>query len=197
MHRNSSLIFDQRCLQYFRDGDSILEVGPGGYPSYYLCAITQRFKRIEYACCDRNNTRIEHRVKRSQGRGVFGGEVKTTVYKMNCESIIAEDGTFDVVFSGQVLGFAQRPWILVTEMARVIRPGGLLIAITPVSWKYAPCPFDGWRILASGLRSLYEDSRVDVIECGNLSLDKTGVDIPNQIGGGEVVDSYCIGRKPA
>jgi hypothetical protein len=82
-------------------------------------------------------------------------------------------------------------------MARVLKPGGFLINITPVTWKYAPCPYDGWRILASGLRSLYEDAGLEVVECGNLSLDKSGVDNPNQFGGGEVVDAYAVGRKPS
>ena len=187
MHRNSLLLFEKYCLPMIKPGAAVLEVGPGGYPSQYLDAITRKAGSIFYFCCDRNNGRLAKRV-----RGAPVNQVDMlTEWRIDCEP-----ETYDVVLSGQVLGYCQRPWVLVPEMARVLRPGGILMTITPLTWKYGPCPFDGWRMYASALRVLYEDAGLEILLTKTESLDQSSDDHRFQTNPGPVIDTLAIGRKP-
>lgn len=76
-------------------------------------------------------------------------------------------GTFDVVISGQTLEHAAHPWILMKEMSRIVKPGGKVCAIAP--WKFHEhkdelCPYDRWRILSDGMRTLMEEAGLVVLE---------------------------------
>lgn len=87
---------------------------------------------------------------------------------------------FDVVLSGQCLEHVERPWRLVPEMARVLRPGGWLILTAPWRWELHRCPLDCWRILPDGMRVLFEEARVEIVE--TFLVQKN--------------DCWGIGRKP-
>ena len=67
-------------------------------------------------------------------------------------------GEFDVVISGSTLEHVARPWLLVAEMVRVLKPGGLLAIVT--HWKFAEhrYPSDYWRFLPDGMRVLFDDT---------------------------------------
>ena len=78
------------------------------------------------------------------------------------------DNSFDVVVSGQCLEHAEHPWILTKEMARVLKHRGIFFWIAP--WKFQvhkspECPFDRWRILEDGMRTLAVDAGLTVIDC--------------------------------
>jgi SAM-dependent methyltransferase len=73
------------------------------------------------------------------------------------DTIQGPGAAYDVVISGQCLEHVKRPWRLVPEMARMLRPGGLLIVTAPWQWKVHRYPLDCWRILPDGMRVLLED----------------------------------------
>ena len=61
---------------------------------------------------------------------------------------------YDVVISGQCLEHVEMPWLLVQEMARVLKPGGVCILVAPWSYEIHRFPIDCWRILPDGMRVL-------------------------------------------
>src|SRR5882724_3354860 len=77
-----------------------------------------------------------------------------------------EDGTFDTVLSVQVLEHTPDPRRLVSEMARVLTPGGVLILAAPFSFRLHEEPHDYFRYTPHGLTTLCQEAglRVDRIE---------------------------------
>lgn len=82
------------------------------------------------------------------------------------ESIPALDGSFDVVISANTLEHARRPWRLVREMARIVKPGGLVWLLVPMpnAHAYHAHPIDCWRCYTEGMRGLFEDAGLTVLD---------------------------------
>jgi ubiquinone/menaquinone biosynthesis C-methylase UbiE len=78
------------------------------------------------------------------------------------------------VLSGQVLEHVPRIWLWMREVARVCKPGGIVITINPVSWPYHKLPRDCWRAYPDGMTALYEDSSLDVLLSQWESLETPG-----------------------
>lgn len=68
------------------------------------------------------------------------------------------DGEFDVVTSGSTAEHVERPWLWFPELARVLRPGGLLAILT--HWQFKPhrYPKDCWRFMPDGMQVLFDDT---------------------------------------
>jgi len=64
------------------------------------------------------------------------------------------DGSFDTVFSSQVLEHVPEPERMLAEMTRVLRPGGCLIVTAPHMWGVHEEPHDYFRFTRFGLESL-------------------------------------------
>jgi SAM-dependent methyltransferase len=60
----------------------------------------------------------------------------------------------DLVFCSQVIEHVQRPWRLVEECFRVLRPGGWLVLSAPFYWPLHEEPHDYFRFTRYGLESL-------------------------------------------
>lgn len=70
------------------------------------------------------------------------------------------DASYDAVFCLAVLEHVGKPWIAVSEMRRVLRPGGILVAYVPFLSPYHAMPGyygDYFRYTEDGIRSLLED----------------------------------------
>lgn len=63
---------------------------------------------------------------------------------------------FDVVISGSTMEHVTRPWLWVPELARVVRPGGLLAIVTHWSFEEHRYPLDCYRYLPDGMRELFD-----------------------------------------
>jgi SAM-dependent methyltransferase len=77
------------------------------------------------------------------------------------------DHSFDTVLSIQVLEHTPKPQALLDEMARVLRPDGLLILSAPFSARLHEEPYDYFRYTPHGLRALCGESGLEVIEMWN------------------------------
>ena len=75
-----------------------------------------------------------------------------------------EDGSYDVVVSGQALEHVEFFWITVLEMARVLREGGLCCVIAPSGGPEHRYPVDCWRYYPDGFRALARWARLDVLD---------------------------------
>lgn len=78
------------------------------------------------------------------------------VVSSNPHDLPFEDNEFDVVMSASTLEHVERPWVLVPAMARVLRPGGMLVVYTHCSWPYHPFPQDFWRFFPETIKLLFD-----------------------------------------
>jgi SAM-dependent methyltransferase len=180
MHANSLKLFQLHGLPLIRNGDRVLEVGPdwlipGGRVRPMIEAVG-----AEYHFADVVNPP--------------GGLRMADDNSFECE-----DGRFDVVVSLNVAEHVRRIWTWLREVARITKPGGLIISVNPVSWPYHTAsynPFDCWRILPDGWNVLFEEVGLEPIlaRLGTVSLLEPGLRVEH--GYGDVVDAIAIGRKP-
>jgi SAM-dependent methyltransferase len=74
---------------------------------------------------------------------------------------------FDTVISTQVIEHVRKPWIMVQEIHRILRKGGICILTAPFLIPYHADPHDYFRYTAEGVKSLFEDAGFKTIECSS------------------------------
>jgi len=62
-------------------------------------------------------------------------------------------------------------WRWMPELARVTKPGGLVITISPTSWPYHEAPIDCWRMYPEGMKALCDDAGLVVEKSFYESLE--------------------------
>jgi len=75
-----------------------------------------------------------------------------------------EDESFDTVLNVQVLEHTPHPGLLVKEMGRVLRPGGVLLLSAPFQFRLHEEPHDYFRYSPHGLRTLCEAGGLEIVE---------------------------------
>jgi len=75
-----------------------------------------------------------------------------------------EDATFDIAVCISILEHVDNPAQAVSELKRVLKPGGLLWIQSPMAYPYHPDPLDLWRFTPTGLIRM----------CGNFDLIQAG-----------------------
>lgn len=128
----------------------VLDVGCGSKP--YAGLFEQRCS--EYVGCD------EYPLDQS-------------VVRCPADRLAFGDGEFDLVFCSQVLEHVARPWAVVAECSRVLRPGGLALFTAPFLFPHHPSPTDFYRFTHEGLSSLATDAGLEVedvsAQCGSIA----------------------------
>ncbi len=74
------------------------------------------------------------------------------------------DGEFDSVFSSEVLEHVFNPGEFLSEINRVLKPGGLLLLTVPFLWDEHGQPFDFARYSSFGLRHLLEGHGFEIVK---------------------------------
>ena len=157
MHENSKLLFEKYAKKYFRPGMRVLEIGPDGRISSY-----QLFFRSEIKCWRKSIQWDTVDVYQ---------DPNLTYVAVDEYSFPISDALYDIVLSGNVMEHIRKPWIWIKEVARVCKKDGLVITITPVSWPYHEAPIDCWRVYPEGMKALYEEAGLEVIESTFDSLE--------------------------
>lgn len=143
MHQNSELLFKKYAQAHINSGMRVLEIGPDGFPSSYQQAIHD--SSVLWDTID-----------------IYDSDLLT--FQAASEYMFPiPNNQYDVVISGQVIEHVSKIWLWMQEVARVVKPGGLVITINPVSWPYHDYPIDCWRIYPDGMRALYEHAGLDVL----------------------------------
>ena len=75
-----------------------------------------------------------------------------------------QDDSFDTVVSFEVLEHVTNPQAMVAELQRVVKPDGRVILTTPFMWGEHCEPHDYFRFSVYGLRRLFEDVGLEVVE---------------------------------
>ena len=143
MHPNGVLLFEKYAKPLVQRGRKVLEIGPDTVPSTYnrLC---QDLSLVWHTLDISDNALLTYPRSREY-------------------SFEIPDNSYDIVISAQVIEHVRRPWRWLREVARVVRIGGLVITINPVSWVYHEAPIDCWRIYPEGMTALYEDASLSVL----------------------------------
>lgn len=79
-------------------------------------------------------------------------------YLASAEVLPFADGTFDTVLCTEVIEHLKHPALAISEMARVLKPGGHLILTAPFVHGLHEVPFDFFRFTSLGLLSLVEEA---------------------------------------
>jgi SAM-dependent methyltransferase len=82
-----------------------------------------------------------------------------------------DDGSIDIVISGQMLEHCEFFWLTFAEMVRVLRPGGFIFLIAPSSGPEHRYPVDCYRFYPDAYRAL---ARYTHCELADLWLDERG-----------------------
>ena len=70
----------------------------------------------------------------------------------------------DVIISGQAFEHIQYFWITILEIARALKPGGILCILAPSSGPEHRYPMDCWRFYPDGMASLGYFAQLEVLE---------------------------------
>ncbi len=75
-----------------------------------------------------------------------------------------KSGSADLIVSGQAFEHIEFFWLTMLEIARVVRPGGLVFLIAPSRGPEHRYPVDCWRFYPDGYRSLAAWSGLSLVE---------------------------------
>lgn len=101
------------------------------------------------------------------------------------------DDSFDVVISGQAFEHIEFPWVTILEVARVLRPGGLLCLIVPSGGYEHRYPVDCWRYYPDGVRALAHWADLDVVRA-DTAWEPTGDYVDDSA---QWADTVLVARK--
>lgn len=88
--------------------------------------------------------------------------------------------SFDVVVSVSTLEHTLRPWRVVQEIARIVKPGGKVCLTAPYAWPFHQHPIDCWRIYPDAMKTIMDDAGIDVLDtrmvaAGSWTGDTVGI----------------------
>ena len=115
------------------NGKKILEVGVGAGTDHLQWA------RVGAECygVDLTDVAIETTKKRFELYGF-----KTELQRLDAEILPFDENSFDVVYSWGVIHHTEKPQILVNEINRVLKPGGVFIGM--IYGRHSPLAFKFW-----------------------------------------------------
>src|SRR5690349_5077202 len=127
-------------------GARLLDVGAGEQPYREL------FGHLDYVTTDWSNS-------------VHPGARQVDIVAP-ADNLPIEEGSFDAVVCTQVLEHVSEPLDVLSELFRVLRPGGCLYLTVPLAWEEHEAPYDFFRYTRFGLEHLlagagFRDVRVE------------------------------------
>ena len=117
---------------------------------------------LDVGSCDVNGTfmpLVENRGWAYVGLDIVDGP-NVDVVSADAYRYPFERETFDIVISGSTMEHVEAVWLWVAELARLLRPGGMLALITHTSYAFHPHPVDCWRVMPDGMRFLFDRTGV-------------------------------------
>lgn len=143
---DGNVVFHGLCESVIPKGGEILEIGAGptNVTSDFLASLG-RLQGVDIDADVQNNTAL------------------AASHVLDGEAYPFEDNTFDACVSNYVIEHVADPRGHLTEIARVLRPGGVYIFRTPNFWHYVSLvshltPHSFHRLVANRLRNLPEES---------------------------------------
>jgi SAM-dependent methyltransferase len=132
--RRSIFAFVREVADLLPAGSVVLDVGAGDAPYREL------FGHCDYLTNDWEASLHEHAAESD--------------IVASADSLPLDEGCVDAVLLTQVLEHVAEPAAVLTEVARVLRPGGALFATVPFVWELHELPYDFWRFTPASLERL-------------------------------------------
>ncbi|HET9058236.1 MAG TPA: methyltransferase domain-containing protein [Chitinophagaceae bacterium] len=150
MHLNSKLLIEKYARPLAKEKSKILEIGPDKFPS-----TIQNIFGSDHEWHTLN---------------IFNDN-RLTFPKSNEYNFPIADSSYNMVISANVIEHVRKIWKWMPELARVVKPGGYVITVNPVSWGYHEDPVDCWRIYPEGMRALCEEAGLKVLHSSFENLE--------------------------
>lgn len=116
---------------------------------------------MDYGCAD-----LPYRHYFADSCAYYGadlpGNPNATIFINPDGSLPAENNSFDLVISTQVLEHVYDPEVYLSECSRVLKPSGRLLLTTHGIWPYHADPVDYWRWTGSGLMKAATNSQLEI-----------------------------------
>ena len=158
MHPNCQKIFTDHCLKHFKEHYKVLEVGPPLESNWYKKTVRQK------KACYWDT--VDIRADRSPS-----GRHHDVTYTGTAYDYPIEPDKYDVVLASMVLEHTPMPWTWIKELARVTKPGGIVMILAPfVGKKHGD--LDCWRVLPQGMEALAEHAGLSVVYTEVLDVVK-------------------------
>jgi SAM-dependent methyltransferase len=139
MHDNSQLMFDRYAKAYFTGGQRVLEIGATLDTS--ACRASVGLSSVKWETLELTKW----------------GSLPGVTYAASDEyQYPIPESTFDIVVSTNVAEHVRKLWTWMAELRRIVKPGGLIITVAPISWPYHDAPGDCWRLYPEAMRALCE-----------------------------------------
>jgi len=134
-----------RCVRWFIDGDpgTVVDLGAMDVNGSYRCLFPTGTRYIG--------------VDLEPGPGV-------DVVLENVYQLPFEDSSIDLVITGQMLEHCGQFWRVFSEIARVLKPGGLAFVIAPSSGPVHRYPVDCYRFYPDSYQALAEWSQLRLVQ---------------------------------
>ncbi len=140
--RGPHLAFIQREARLLPEGADVLDVGAG------IAPFRELFAHAHYLTCDWEQS----------------GYDEVVDIRAPASAIPVDDASFDVVLCTEVLEHVPEPRVVLNELRRILRPGGLLLVTVPFVWFLHEEPHDYYRYTVHGLRFLFDGAGFDELE---------------------------------
>lgn len=138
---NSSRFHLERELQDFAnaipEGAMVLDAGAGEGPYRAM------FKHTQYETCDHMD---------------FGN----TTYVCDLNAIPVDDARYDYAIMSEVLEHVPDAIVVLKEVMRVLKPGGILFTTTPFFYEEHQQPYDFFRMTQYGHRYIFEKAGLEI-----------------------------------
>lgn len=75
-----------------------------------------------------------------------------------------ESNSIDIIVTGQMFEHCEFFWLTIQDMARIIKPGGYILAITPSTGPVHRYPVDCWRFYPDAYAALSKWAKLELID---------------------------------
>ena len=83
----------------------------------------------------------------------------------DASNTIFPEENFDTIISTQLLEHVERPWLVIKEIRRILKKGGVCILTAPFINPYHNDPGDYFRYTTSGIKSLFINENFEIVDC--------------------------------